>query len=127
MTALVLDAGALIGVERSQVDVLRRLEAAQRYGVDLRTSAIVLGQVWRSGAGRQTLIARLLPAIGVVPVDTQAGQAAGLLTARAHTSDPIDAALVLTADSGDTILTSDPGDIQHLVDVAERSVAVVRC
>src|SRR5690349_20227094 len=118
MTALVLDAGAFIGVERGSRDVVRRLEAAQREGVDLRTSAIVLGQVWRGGTGRQAGLARLLAAVDVRSVDGAIGQATGVLTGRAGTSDPIDAAVVLAANPGDTILTSDPADIGQLVALA---------
>jgi predicted nucleic acid-binding protein len=127
MTALVLDAGAFIAVEHGQRAVLGRLAAAQLNEVDLRTSAIVLGQIWRGGTGRQATIARLLAAVEVVPVDNSTGQATGLLTGLAGTSDPIDAAVVLAARPGDTILTSDPIDIGHLVGTGRPGVAVVAC
>jgi len=127
MTALVLDAGAFIGVERGARSVLRRLEVAQREGADLRTSAIVLGQVWRDGTGRQATIARLLAGVDVLPVDALIGQATGVLTGRAGTDDPIDAAVVLAARPGDVILTSHPVDIAHLVKHAGSGVTVVGC
>src|SRR5450432_1971147 len=123
MTALVLDAGAFIAVERGRRDVIRKLAAAQLNDIELRTSAIVLGQVWRKGSGQQATIARLLRGVDVAPVDRIIGLAAGLLIGRAQISDPIDAAVVLTADPGDAILTSDPGDIAHLVATAGARVA----
>jgi hypothetical protein len=127
MTAFVLDAGAFIAVERRDRDILSTLAIAQRDGVDLRTSAIVLGQVWRGGTGRQVGLARLLAGVDVRPVDGVIGLASGILTGRAGTSDPIDAAVVLVARPGDTILTSDVADIGHLVALAGSDVAVVAC
>ena len=37
----------------------------------------------------------------------------------------MDASLVLLAETGDLILTSDPGDLRRLTDAAGRRVAVV--
>ena len=127
MTAFVLDAGAFLAVERRDRDLLSTLAIAQRDGVDLRTSAIVLGQVWRGGTGRQAALARLLAGVEVLPVDALLGQATGVLTGRAGTNDPIDAAVVLAAMPGDVILTSDPVDIAHLVKQAGSGVMVVGC
>jgi hypothetical protein len=41
-----------------------------------------------------------------------------VLLGRADTQDIVDAAVVLLADDGDTILTSDPRDIERLLAVA---------
>ena len=127
MSALVLDAGALLALERNQRATVARLRAAVRQHVDLRTTAIVLGQVWRNPEGRQARLARLLRAVEVRPVDEQMGRRAGVLLARAGTSDPIDATVVLVAESGDRILTSDPADIQRLVAAAGKRAATVPC
>ncbi len=107
--------------------MLARLRVAQQHGLDLRTSAIVIGQVWRDGRGRQARLARLLRAVDIRPIDHSLGRAAGVLLGRAGTSDPIDATVVLVAESGDRILTSDPDDIRRLVGVAARPVAVIAC
>jgi hypothetical protein len=89
--------------------VRRRLEAARREGVDLLTSAIVLGQVWRGGHGRQAPMSRLPAGVDVLPVDSLIGQATGILTRRAGTSDPIDIGhLVTTAGSGVAVLACQP-------------------
>ncbi|MYN68450.1 MAG: type II toxin-antitoxin system VapC family toxin [Acidobacteria bacterium] len=127
MSALVLDAGAFLAVERNDRTIVARLRAARKQHVDLRTTAIVLGQVWRDPQGRQTRLARLLRAVDVRPVDEQMGRRAGVLLARAGTSDPIDATVVLVAESGDRILTSDPSDIQHLVAASGTRVATISC
>ena len=127
MSALVLDAGAFIAVDRNDRAMMARLRVAQLHGHDLRTSAIVIAQIWRSPGGRQARIAALLQAVDVRPVDEQMGRDAGLLLARTRTADPIDATVVLVTRSGDRILTSDPQDILRLVNGAGRRVSVVRC
>jgi hypothetical protein len=46
---------------------------------------------------------------------------------RSGTADPIDATVVLIAEHGDRILTSDPDDMTALAEVARRRIAVIRC
>jgi hypothetical protein len=127
VSALVLDAGAFVAAERDDRVLIARLRAAQRHGVELRSNAIVVAQVWRDPQGRQARLARLLRGVDVRPVDDGAGRAAGVLIGRAGTQDPIDATLVLVARPGDRILTSNPRDIQRLVSAACRSVPVIPC
>lgn len=124
MSALVLDAGALIAVERGDRAMIARLEAAEQAGTGLRSTAIVVAQVWRDPAGRQ---ARLLHAVDIRAVDDQLARDAGVLMGRAGTSDPIDATVALVAEGGDHILTSDPNDLRHLVDTAGIHAGVVAC
>lgn len=125
MSALVLDAGPLVAVDRNDRTVFARLRAAQRCGLELRSHAFVMAQVWRDGRGRQANLARLLRAVDVVPVDADLGRACGELIGRAGTADPIDAAVVLIADSGDRIMTSDPDDLARLVSETELEVVLV--
>jgi hypothetical protein len=84
-----------------------------------------VGQVWRGGSGRQAHLARLLPAVEVIGLDKRLGQRAGVLLRRVHTHDVIDAALVLLATDGDSILTSDPDDLEPLAAGAELHVDIV--
>ena len=93
----------------------------------LRTSAIVIAQVWRSPGGKQAGVARLLRAVDVRPVDEKMGRDAGALLAKARTDDPIDATVVLVARSGDRILTSDPDDIGRLASSSGKKLAIVPC
>ena len=127
MTGIVLDAGAFVAVERGHRDIIVTMAAAHRHDIDLRTSAAVLAQVWRGGAGRQAPLARALVGVDVIAVDEQMAREAGILLARSGTSDPIDATVVLVAEPGDTILTSDPADITRLVRSAGAAVAVHTC
>ncbi|MGH3544910.1 MAG: hypothetical protein ACRDPW_03140 [Mycobacteriales bacterium] len=127
MSALILDAGAFVAVDRGDRSMLTKLRVAQQRGIALRSNAVVVAQVWRSGDGRQVSLARLLRGVDVATVDEELGRRAGVLIGRARTSDPIDATLVLTAQPGDRILTGDPADIGHLVTTAGVRVVVVSC
>lgn len=127
MRALVLDAGALVAVERDDRAVHARLKAALQHGLDLRTTGIILAQVWRDRRGRQARLSRILTAVDVRPVDEQLGREAGILIGLADTSDPMDATIVLVSDTGDIVLTSDPLDISHLAAAAGREIRIVEC
>ncbi len=122
--SLILDAGALIAVERGdrELDVLLKRELlSSRVPA---THGGVIGQVWRNGSG-QARLARLLPGITVEPLTSALGKRAGALLARARGRDVIDAALVLLASDGDWILTSDPDDIVPLAEAARLHVEVI--
>ena len=122
-----LDAGAFIAVDRDDRTMLARLRTAQRHGIELRTNANVVAQVWRDPRGRQAKLARLFRAVDVRPIDEQAGRNAGELLGRAEMADVIDATLVLVARAGDRIVTSDPEDIRQLASVAQLGAVIVAC
>ncbi len=122
---LILDAGALVAIERGDRQVVALLKREHQAGRVPRSHGAVVGQVWRGGSGRQTRLARLLPGIEIVPLDDALGRRAGILLGRARTSDVVDAALVLIAADGDSVLTSDGDDIGHLADVAGLDVDLV--
>jgi len=63
--------------------------------------------------------------VGVIPLDDQLGRRAGLLLARSGTADAVDAAVVAVARPGDRILTSDPDDIDRLVEASRLDIAVI--
>ena len=127
MSALILDAGALIGADRSDRFVVSQLRAAQEDGLELRTNPMVLAQAWRDRRGRQVSLARLLQAVKVLPIHDEDGREAGVLLGQAGTSDPIDATVVLLADPGDRILTGDPDDLTALAKAAGARAVIVAC
>ena len=127
MSSLILDAGALLAVDRGERAMIARLRVAQQSGLELRTNAMVVAQVWRDRHGRQANLARLLRAVDVRPVSHSDGREAGVLLAEAGTADPIDATVVLLAAPGDRILTSDPEDLARLAAAACNSAAIVAC
>ena len=61
----------------------------------------------------------------VRPLDHELGRRAGVLLARSRTKDVIDAAVALLAQDGDRIVTSDPDDIERLVEALGRDVEVI--
>jgi hypothetical protein len=124
MSRLLLDAGAFIAFEKGDHGMRARLAAARRLGLDLATTSPVVGQVWRDGR-RQALLARLVAATHVHAPDVGAARRAGELLARTGGDDVVDALLADLAGDGDTVVTSDPGDIRRLVAAAGANAAVV--
>ena len=114
--SLVLDAGALIAIERDDRDTAAVIEVARQDGRDIVVPAGVVGQVWRGGS-RQARLARLLNAPDVIVESlTDAGaRAAGVLCGAAGTADVIDASVVLAARRHHaTVVSSDRPDLRQL-------------
>lgn len=122
----ILDAGALIALERNDRAMWQRLKLALRAREAPLSHGGIVGQVWRGRGARQALLARALDVIDIRRIDAVLGRAAGELLARAKQDDVIDAALVLLANDGDQIITSDPDDIAPLARAADLDVELVR-
>jgi hypothetical protein len=127
MSALVLDAGAFVAVDRGDRAMLARLRVAHRAALELRSTGVVISQVWRDPSGRQANLARLLKSVDVKAVDQRLGREAGVLLGRAGTADAVDASIVAISRTGDRILTTDAGDIAPLVAASGRSIFVTDC
>jgi predicted nucleic acid-binding protein len=125
LSRLVLDAGAFVAFEKGDVTVRARLAAARRLEVEVTTTAPVVAQVWRDGR-RQALLARLLAGTRVDAPDESAARAAGELLAKTKTTDVVDALIALLLRPGDSVLTSDPGDIKVLLDAARLDARVMQ-
>lgn len=123
--SVVLDAGALVAVERGDRDLAAIIKRERQEHRVPRTHAGVVGQVWRGGHGRQANLARLLPGVDIHPIDDGLGRRAGVLLGRAETADVIDAAVVLLAHDGDEIFTSDPQDLRALALTAGTHVELI--
>ena len=113
MTA-VLDAGALIAIDKRDRSVGAMLRVLQREGVPVRTSAGVVAQVWRDGR-RQVNLARIMSGVDVAAVDDVAARRVGELLAASRTSDLVDAHVALLIQPQDDVLTSDGADIKALL------------
>ncbi|MGH9102964.1 MAG: hypothetical protein ACRDYD_08295 [Acidimicrobiales bacterium] len=118
--ALVLDAGALVAVDRRDRAVGAMLRVAQQEAIPVRTSAAVVAQVWRDGR-RQANLARVLAGVDAVALDPPTGREVGHLLGRSATADVVDGHLGLIVLQDDTVLTSDPDDVGRLL--RARSVA----
>ena len=119
MTVFVLDAGALIAIDRNDRGVSAMLRVVLDDGDEVQVPAGVIAQTWRDGA-RQANLARTLQRCEEVPLDSTVARAAGLLCGRAGTPDVIDASVAVaaaTAALSDTVavLTSDPDDLAALL------------
>ena len=129
MTALVLDAGALIALDRNDRGAWAMLRVAADDATTVLVPAGVIAQAWRDGR-RQALLSRALSHCDEVPLDCVVARAAGLLCGRAGTADVIDASVAITAAGtarhGDVaIITSDPDDIRRLLSVLDVTARVV--
>ncbi len=127
MTALILDAGAFIAIERNDRSTVALLKAAQKNSISLRSNGGVVAEVWRGGSGNQVLLARLLAAVELLPVDGDLGRSAGVLIQDAGGGSAIDATVVTIAREGDQIVTSDLSDIQALVNSSGRGIKIISC
>ena len=92
VTHVVLDAGALIALDRGLATVRGYILLADRAKVTLSTSSAVVAQVWRGGA-RQARLARLLGSNlfrPELPLDPDAGRRIGILAATTGSRDVVD-------------------------------------
>ena len=119
-----LDAGALVALDRDERAMWVRLKAAQLARDVPVTHAGVIGQVWRGGP-RQARLAKALAGVDVRPLDERLGRQAGeLLAATGHT-DVFDAVVALLASDGDEIVTSDRDDLEQLAAALGRHVELI--
>lgn len=129
MTDLVLDAGALIALDRNNREVWAMLRVAtdDRNSVYVPTGAIA--QAWRDGS-LQALLARALRHCDELVLEGASARAAGLLCGRSESSDVIDASVAVAAagisrSRAAAVQTSDPDDIAKLLDVLSSKALVV--
>lgn len=118
---VVLDAGALIAVERADRRVIRLLEMAQ----EVHVPAGALAQAWRNPM-RQVRLVRVLASdeVTIHPLDAVAARAAGHLCAATATSDVVDASVVIVARIVDGVtITGDLDDLRQL----DQGIDLVPC
>ena len=126
MKHVILDAGALIALDRGVATVRGYVLLADRSKVALVTSSAVIAQVWRGG-GRQARLARFLSSdlVTEIPLDPEAARRIGVLAAAAGSKDVVDGHVAIIALDRDAIvLTSDPEDITRWGIPDEK---IVRC
>lgn len=112
----VLDAGALVAIDRRDRAVGAELRVLQQRGTPLRASAAVVGQVWRDGR-KQANLSRVLAGVGIEALAEGDGRRIGELLARAGSADVVDAHVALLTAPVDVVLTSDSDDIRALLQV----------
>ncbi|MCB9686155.1 MAG: hypothetical protein H6735_14030 [Alphaproteobacteria bacterium] len=125
MSHLVLDAGALVAVDRGDRRVGAMLRVAWEAKVPLRASAGVVAQVWRGGP-RQARLARVLAGVDVRALDAADARRVGALLALTGASDVVDAHGALDVAPGDRVLTSDPDDLGRALEALGVEATIVR-
>lgn len=113
---LILDAGAVIALSRSDARARAVLAAAVEAGAEVSIPAVVVAETVRGGAA-DAPVNRILKAVGEVDVVTETmGRTAGRLLGAAGSSSTVDAIVVATAveEAGAVILTGDPKDLGAL-------------
>lgn len=122
---IVMDAGALIALDRGDKRMIALVSRALAKGRRFRVPAGVVGQAWRDGRVQATL-ARFLRSVEVeiVPLDEQLARSCGELCGAKGSMDVIDASVVIVArERRDPIVTSDPNDLRRL-DASAQIIAV---
>lgn len=126
MKCVVLDAGALIALDRGAAAVRGYVLLADRGHVLLVTSSAVVAQVWRGGA-RQGRLARFLGSSLVMEIslDPDISRRIGVLASAVGSTDIVDGHVAVIALERDAIIvTSDPGNIARWGVPEDR---IVRC
>jgi hypothetical protein len=126
VSTLVLDAGALLAVERYDRTMWALLAEARERGAETVIPTTVLAQAWRGGP-RSAPLARLLDASVVDQLDEQRAKEVGVRLGERDGSDVADGhvaccasarrAAVATSDRDDLARLSEPGAELVLIDV----------
>lgn len=115
--ALVLDAGALIAIERRSTRIQALLVQARQRELSIVVPTPVVAQVIRGG-GRQVGLRRFLAdsALRYADMDLTAALEVGALLGASGTSDVVDAFVTVCARrlGGCPVVTSDPDDLARL-------------
>lgn len=124
MNRTILDAGALIALERNDRAMWSAIKLAALAGEDVVVPTTVLAQVWR-GKASQALLAKALQHCVLESFDRVAKQV-GELCGKTGTHDICDAHVAIVATAvGDALFTSDPKDLRRLVAACGRAVPVI--
>jgi hypothetical protein len=113
---LILDAGALIALEGRDRRVAILIQTVRELGGMIWIPAGALAQAWRRGS-RQARLASLLQNhdVSVAELTSARARAAGELCSERHTTDVIDASVVILARQvGGLVATSDANNLRIL-------------
>ncbi|HZO93238.1 MAG TPA: hypothetical protein VFB22_05670 [Candidatus Baltobacteraceae bacterium] len=124
--ALVFDTGALIAADRNDATVSAIVKAAKATDTTIYAPATCVAEAWRDGR-TQARLAMFLKGIHQFPsLDLEDAKNVGQLLSRSGTAQVADAHLVTVAVrvAPSVVVTSDPSDIETLLQLFERDVKV---
>ena len=104
---LTLDTGALIALERGEKRMRAAVLRAEQLGMLITVPAVVIGEWWRGGTGRQRAI---IESVDVEPVSEELGKLAGEAVAAMPGASVVGMIVMASAaQRGDVVYTSDVG------------------
>lgn len=117
---LVLDVGALIGLERGSEMVIAMAEQAHERGGDTVIPASVLAQVWRGGA-KAARLARIVAGSDIDSLGEDRAKEIGVRLGAQDGKDIADAHIACCAvESRAIVATSNQADIETLIEPGEQ-------
>jgi predicted nucleic acid-binding protein len=127
VSSIVLDAGALIALERNDRELWGALKLSASRSADVIVPSTVVAQVWRATAS-QAQLARALQHCVIASFDSVA-RAVGELCGRSKTKDICDAHVAIVAAAhADVLYTSDPTDLRRLLSIqGGKRPKLIRC
>ena len=126
--SLLLDAGAVLALARDRPDVQGWLRQARKVGIEPRVSYVTIAEVFRdapAGARVQWVLSRLEPEHLTLRDCHDAGRLMCATGADGKTLDALVAATALRLPRPVAVLTSDPHDLERLLE-GQRRVLVAK-
>lgn len=111
MIGATFDSGALIALEKRDLNMLIKLRVLHRAGVPITIPANAVVEFWRKGHGQSAILE-----LGTIePLEESIAKAAGEALAKVRDATAVDATVMASAARrGDRVFTSDPKDMQRL-------------
>ena len=124
MAGVTYDTGALVAAERNERRMWALHAGFLAEEVVPTVPAPVLAEAWRGGP-RQASLARLLMMCEVEPMSELQARTVGELAGRSGHPNVIDVAVVEGAHRrGDSVVTSDPRDLQEIADSVHLKIMI---
>jgi predicted nucleic acid-binding protein len=125
MSGLTLDTGALVALERRDRRALSLVSTARDRGWRVTVPTVAIVEWWH---GQRGLVARLLGAFDIEPLDRDLAEIAGLARASARSGpSAVDAVVMASAAKrGDVVMTGDIEDLERLRVAAFPGVRLLR-
>jgi predicted nucleic acid-binding protein len=125
MNGLTLDTGALVALERRDRRAGVLVQSARDHGARVTVPSVAIVEWWH---GQRGVVARLLDAFDIEPLDRDLAKVAGVARALARSGpSAVDAVVMASAAKrGDVVVTGDIEDLERLRVAAFPTVRLLR-